>query len=110
MKKVILFGLAVAGSGFASARAADARADWQTHCAACHGRDGTGHTRAGRMLRVKNLADPANQKAFSDSQAFNDVKNGLKDSDGNNRMKPFAGKLTDDQIRSLVTYVRTLAK
>jgi cytochrome c6 len=110
MKKALLIGLAVAGTCLGSAFGADAGAAWQEHCAACHGRDGTGHTRAGHLLHVKDLASASYQKTFTDDQAFKDVKFGFKDADGNVRMKPFADKLSDAQIKELVAYVRTLAK
>lgn len=109
MNKIALLGLVLVGS-LAVARADDPSALYAKNCASCHGKDGAGHTRAGRLLHVKSLADAAYQKTFSDDKAFGDIKNGLKDSDGNDKMKPFAEKLSDDQIKALVAYVRTQAK
>jgi len=109
MNKTLFLAL-IAAASCAAAKADDAAALWTQNCAACHGKDGAGHTKAGRMLKVKPMTDAAYQKGFTDDQAFQDLKGGLKDSDGNDRMKPFAGKLTDDQLKSLVAYVRTLSK
>jgi mono/diheme cytochrome c family protein len=102
---VFLFTLfAVAGS------AADAPATWAQNCASCHGSDGGGHTKAGKMLGAKDMADAAYQKTFTDDQAIAAVRTGFKDSSGKDKMKPLGDKLSDDQIKDLVAYVRTLAK
>ena len=90
--------------------AADATETWSKNCASCHGKDGAGHTKAGRLLGVKDLTDAQYQKGFTDADAFKDVKEGLKDKDGKDKMKPFADKLSDDEIKGLVAYIRTLAK
>jgi len=89
---------------------ADAAASYAKYCASCHGKDGAGHTKAGRLVKVKDLSDAAYQKTFSDDTAFKDLKDGLTDSDGKVRMKPLGDKLPDDDIKALVAYVRTLAK
>jgi cytochrome c553 len=34
----------------------------------------------------------------------------VTDSDGKQKMKPFADKLSDDDVKALVTYIRTLKK
>jgi len=94
----------------ASAYAAEAPEAWTKNCAACHGKDGTGQTKAGKQLKVKDLTDAAYQKTFTDDQAFGEVKNGLKDKAGKEQMKPFADKVSDDEIKAVIAYVRTLAK
>lgn len=86
---------------------ADAPTHWTALCASCHGKDGAGHTRAGKLVGTKDLTNAAYQKTFTDDQAFADLKNGL-DKDGKTKMKPFADKLTDADIRELVAYVRGL--
>lgn len=93
-----------------SLAAAEAPETWSKNCASCHGKDGTGQTKAGKQVGVKDLTDAAHQKSFTDEQAFADVKNGIKDKGGKVQMKPFAEKLTDDEIKTLVTYVRTFQK
>ena len=101
---------AVAALAAATSRAADAPPSWGKLCASCHGSDGAGHTKAGRKLDVKDLTAADYQKSFTDDEAFTAVKKGLTAKDGTEKMKPFAEKLSDDDIKSLVTYVRTLAK
>lgn len=94
----------------ASAFAASPAENWTSQCAKCHGKDGAGHTRSGKKLGIKDLTAAENQKAFSDDDAFTALKSGLKDKDGATKMNPFATKLSDDDIKALVAYVRAMAK
>jgi mono/diheme cytochrome c family protein len=87
---------------------ADAKDNWTKNCASCHGPDGAGHTKAGRMAQVKSMADPKYQGGFTDEQAAKQIKEGLKDDTGKERMKAFGDKFSDDDIKALVQYVRTL--
>ena len=97
-------------AGALSNRAADVTENWTKHCASCHGKDGKGQTKAGKMAETKDLTDAAYQGSFTDQQALQQVKDGLKDKNGKERMKPFAGKLTDAEIQALVTHVRSYKK
>jgi mono/diheme cytochrome c family protein len=92
-----------------SLRAADAKANWDANCAQCHGKSGAADTKMGKQLNAKDLTDPKVQAAFSDAKATKSIKEGVKDN-GKTTMKAFAGKLTDDEIKALVAYVRTLKK
>jgi len=92
-----------------SVRAADAKANWDANCAQCHGKDGKADTKMGKQLNAKDLTDPKVQAAFSDAKATQSIKEGVKEN-GKTTMKAFAGKLTDDEIKALVAYVRTLKK
>jgi len=94
----------------AAVRAADAVENWKANCAACHGADGKGGTKAGRMAGVKDMTDAAYQKTFSDEQAMAQIKNGFKDASGKQKMKAFGDKLGDDDIKALVAYIRGLSK
>ena len=107
-RNTITIALAIATCAPMTAETADN--NWGKMCAACHGKDGAGGTKAGKKLGVKDLTDAANQKAFTDDQAFAAVKSGLTAPDGAVKMKPFADKLSDDEVKALVAYVRTLAK
>lgn len=102
----LTFSLALAAS-FAKADPAE---NYSHLCASCHGKDGTGHTKPGKKLGVKDLTAADYQKTFSDDDAFKALKNGMKGEDGSNKMKSFSEKLSDDDIKAVVTYVRTLAK
>ena len=93
-----------------AARAAEPADNWVKNCAACHGKDGAGHTKAGRMKQVKDMTDPQYQKSFTDQQAASQIKNGFKDAAGKERMKAFSDALSDAEIQALVGYVRALRK
>jgi cytochrome c553 len=92
-----------------SSRAADATANWTKHCASCHGKDGKGETKAGRMAGVKDQTDPKYQAGLTDDKMIAAIKDGLKEG-GKEKMKPFKDKLSDDEIKALVAHVRTLKK
>jgi mono/diheme cytochrome c family protein len=93
-----------ASAGFA----ADAAANWNQHCASCHGKDGSGNTTMGKKLAVKNYQDAKVQAEFTDAKATEIIKEGVKES--GKEMKPFKGKLSDDEVKALVAYVRSLKK
>ncbi len=80
---------------------ADAGADWSKHCASCHGKDGSGGTAMGKKLGVK---DYTKEQGFSDAEASTVIK------DGKDKMKGFKAKLSDDDVKALVAYVRGLKK
>jgi mono/diheme cytochrome c family protein len=79
---------------------ADAAATWNQHCASCHGKDGSGNTTMGKKNNVKDYRDAKVQAAFSDG-----VKEG-----GKEKMKSFKDKLSDDDVKALVAYVRAFKK
>ena len=89
-----------------SARA-DAPAAWGANCAACHGKDGKGNTMMGHKLSIKDMTDPKVQASFTDADATKAIKEGVTDS-GTQTMKAFGDKLSDDDVKALVAYVRTL--
>ena len=90
-------------------RAADAQANWTKHCASCHGKDGKGQTKAGKMAGVKDQTDAQYQTGLTDEKMFTAIKDGLKE-DGKEKMKPFKDKLSDDEIKALIAHVRSLKK
>jgi cytochrome c553 len=109
MKKIVLLILAFTAAGLISASAADAKDNWEKVCGKCHGPDGKGDTKMGQKLGIKDLTDAKLQGELKDDQAFKAVKEGIKDSEGKIKMKP-AENMSDDEIKALVAYVRTLKK
>jgi cytochrome c6 len=85
------------------AKADDAAATYKAKCTACHAADGSGATAAGKAMNVPDLRGDEIQK-MSDAQLIDATTN------GKNKMPAYKGKLTDDQIKQLVGYTRTLAK
>jgi mono/diheme cytochrome c family protein len=109
MKRIISIAIILYGVSISAGWAADPKANWDTHCAQCHGKDGRADTKMGKLLGAKDLTDPKVQASFSNAQATAAIKDGVK-TNGRQTMKPFAGKLSDDDIKALVAYVRTLKK
>jgi len=105
--KAIVLTLLVASA--LSVRAADPKALWDANCVQCHGKAGNADTKMGKILNAKDLTDPKVQTAFTDAKATQSIKEGVKEN-GKTTMKAFGGKLTDDEIKALVAYVRTLKK
>jgi mono/diheme cytochrome c family protein len=92
-----------------AARAADPKANWDMNCAQCHGKDGRADTKMGKQVGAKDLTDPKVQASFTNAQATAAIKDGVK-TGGRTTMKAFGGKLSDDDIKALVAYVRTMKK
>ena len=83
---------------------ADSGADiYKTKCSACHGKNGAGDSMLGKNLKLRPLASDDVQKQ-SDDELFTIISKGKK------RMPPFDRKLSKDQIRDLVKYIRSLKK
>lgn len=74
---------------------------YKANCQSCHGSSGTPSPGIAKMMGVKPASDPTIAKLTA-AQEFDSVKN------GKGKMKPFSGKLTDAQIKDVVTYFRTL--
>ena len=77
-------------------------------CATCHGEGGHGAWRATLFLiRPGDLADSARMAGHSDQYLADIIKNGGAPI-GRPGMPAFGGSLSDDDIRALVAYLRTL--
>jgi mono/diheme cytochrome c family protein len=75
-------------------------ATFRTKCAMCHGPDGSGSA-VGKSMNVPDLRSPEAQKV-PDAQLAQII------SDGKGGMPSFKGSLSEDQVHSLVAYVRSL--
>jgi mono/diheme cytochrome c family protein len=109
MKTIVIITISLFAASAISLRAADAKANWDANCAQCHGKNGAADTKMGKQLNAKDLTDSKVQASFSDAKATQSIKEGVKDN-GKTTMKAFGGKLTDDEIKALVAYVRKLKK
>ena len=92
-----------------AAASADTSALWNKYCASCHGHDGSGNTAMGRKAGAQDYRHAGVQASFSDSEAFAAIEGGVKRK-GKVKMKGFGHKLSDSEIRALVTYVRHFRK
>lgn len=88
--------------------AAEVAENWTKHCVSCHAKDGSGNTKMGKKLNVLDYRDAKAQEGFTDDAALKAIKEGAKDKAGKETMKPFTEKLSDDEAKALVTYVRSL--
>jgi mono/diheme cytochrome c family protein len=109
MKAIVSIVISLFAASAVSLHAADAKANWDANCAQCHGKTGNADTKMGKTLNAKDLTDAKVQAAFTDAKATQSITEGVKDG-GKTTMKAFGGKLTADEIKALVAYVRTLKK
>jgi cytochrome c553 len=107
--KTTLLTLAVIALAVGLACAADTGELWAKHCSSCHAKDGSGSTTMGKKLDVKDYRDSKVQAELKDEKAAKTVKEGLTEK-GKEKMKPFAGKLSDDEIKALIGHMRTFKK
>ena len=84
-----------------AAVAADGAAVYKAKCASCHGPDGKGETSIGKSLKLRGLG-------AADVQKITDADLAKVISDGKGKMPAYKGKLTADEIKALVAYIRTL--
>lgn len=96
-------------SAAVSTYGAEAAANWNEHCAKCHGEDGKGNTKMGKKLSIADLTDPNVQAKFTDDQAFKAMKTGLTDDKGKTTMKAIEG-LSDADLKALIPVIRALKK
>jgi len=108
MKRSMIVAAAICMMAAGVASAQDSKALYEKSCLRCHGADGKGDTTMGKRLGTKDYTDAKVQDALKDDVAFKSIKEGLK-KDDKTLMQPTAG-LTDDQIKGLVTYMRTFKK
>jgi cytochrome c6 len=101
MRKTVLISLiimAVAGAAFA-----DGAAVFTGKCAMCHGKTGAGDTGMGKSMKLRDFAT-------ADVQKQTDADLAKIVSDGKGKMPAYKGKLSDDEIKGVVAFIRTLKK
>ncbi|MCI0391243.1 MAG: c-type cytochrome [Acidobacteria bacterium] len=84
--------------------APDAAAIFKAKCAKCHGQDGKG-TAEYKEEGQKDFTDAGWQKTRTDAQLTESITNGKGDF-----MPAWKGKLSAEEIKALVAYVRSFAK
>ncbi len=114
MKKIVMLAAVFGFAAALSASAADAKGDWDTICAKCHGADGKGQTKIGQMFHIKDFTDAKVQADMKDEDMTKAIKDGIKDADGRTKMKAYVTgadtPLSDDEVKALVAYVRAFKK
>jgi len=95
----------------AATRTLDGRAIFEAHCVVCHGLTGKGDGPGARVIRQKMLdfSDPAAMHELNDRFLFDIIKKGGSQFGRSNAMPAWGMKLTDEEIRAVVTHIRSLA-
>jgi len=98
IRSQVVLAMAVALAGTLGFAQSSGEAVYKANCQSCHGSSGTPSAGIAKMMNVK----PAAEYKSSEKEEIDAVKN------GKGKMKAFSGKLTDDQIKDVVAYFRTL--
>lgn len=108
MKKQIVMTVAALTLGAFSGYAGgiDAKPIWDKQCKKCHAEDGSGKTKLGEKLKIKDYTDAASLAELSDEDLFNMTKDGIEKT----KMKGYGKKLSDEEITALVAYMRAMAQ
>lgn len=81
-------------------KAKQAKTLFKQYCAKCHGVDGRGETTDGEVLGVPDFTDSEWQEKSNDIRLINSIKH------GRGEMPSFENKLSQEQTKILVAYVR----
>jgi len=87
------------------------KADYQIYCASCHGATGGGDGPVGKTLdpRPAKHNDGNYMNPLTDDYLFKVIKFGGASVGKSPMMAPLGGTLSDQQIRNVIAFVRTLA-
>jgi cytochrome c6 len=81
----------------------DGAAVFKASCAVCHGADGKGDSPMGKMMKLRDLSSADVQKQ-TDAELTDITTN------GKNKMPAYKSKLSAEQIKAVVGFIRTLKK
>lgn len=109
MKRILTLSVAILAASALSAAAADAKETYAKDCLKCHGTDGKGDTKMGKKLGAKDYTDAKVQAELKDEAGVKAIKEGLKDKEGKQLMKPTEG-ISDADAKALVAHMRTFKK
>lgn len=101
MKGLLLLAMSGALLAAGAPQAEDAASLFKSKCQMCHGADGKGDSPAAKKMGVRSFRSPEVMK-LSDAVLIDCTTK------GRNKMPAYGQKLTDDQIKQLVKYIRTL--
>lgn len=92
------FGFLAGDAGFAQSAG---EATYKAKCQMCHGATGAADTGAGKATKTLPVSDPV-VKGMSADDMVAVIKNGKM------KMQPFKDKLSDQEIKDVAAYFRTL--
>lgn len=116
MIPVLTFGVLAAfvflASDASGADPAAGKQKYQQFCSSCHGAEGKGNGPAAASLNPKprDHSNKKYMKTMSDQDIFKITKMGGAAVGKSPTMPPWGGALSDDDIRNVVAFIRTLAK
>jgi len=96
---VLLIGIFL-GAALLTAAEPDGAAIYKQRCAMCHGADGKGFS----AIKTPDMTSPKWQASLTHHEIVEVIKNGKKGTP----MPPFGGKLKEDEIKAVVTFIRSL--
>jgi mono/diheme cytochrome c family protein len=87
------------------------RSLYEAHCAVCHGVTGKGDGPGATVVRqpIRDFSDSAAMQVVDDRFLFEIIKKGGSQFGRSNAMPSWGMQLSDDEIRSVVAYIRSLA-
>lgn len=100
-RSLLVLAAAVCFAGSMSFAQSAGEATYKAKCQSCHGATGTPSPGMAKAMGVKAFSEPDVKKL----SAADMIK---ATTDGKGKMPAFKGKLTDPQIKDVVTYLRTL--
>jgi mono/diheme cytochrome c family protein len=111
MRRLVILLLAAAFALPATALA-DGASDYATYCSTCHGTEGKGDGAAAAAMDPKpaNLADKAFYATRDDATLTKAIKEGGPAVGKSAMMAPWGSVLKDDQIKAVITHMKTFVK
>lgn len=119
MKRVTVVGLVTAftivlvvGAALAKGDPAKGKASFDQLCASCHGASGKGDGPAAAALnpKPKDLVDKGYVKGLKEDYIKKIIKEGGQAVGKSPMMPPMGASLKDDDIESVIAYLRSIAK
>lgn len=93
-------GAVLGGRAFRAAEQPEGEAIFKQRCSMCHGADGKGFA----AIKTPDFTDPKWQESITDKEMIEVIKNGKKGTP----MPAFGDKLKEEEILSVVAYIRSL--
>lgn len=103
----IALGIGTAGSLVASDF--DVAAAWEKDCRKCHAEDGSGLTKKGRKLRLKDYRKAEVQAEMTDEEIVKAIAEGVEE-DGEFTMNPYSEDYSPEEISAFIAYIRAMKK